>query len=75
MAKAVFNVQDQFLNQVRRESVQLKIKMMSGEVIQGTIKSFDNFCLLLDANGDMLVYKHAIAEISAAKAGFRLQQQ
>lgn len=75
MAKAVFNVQDQFLNQARREAVPLKIKMMSGEVLEGTIKSFDNFCLLFDSHGDTLVYKHAIASISAVKAGFRLLQQ
>ncbi|CAH2030345.1 RNA chaperone Hfq [Trichlorobacter ammonificans] len=72
MPKAPFNIQDQYLNQARKEHVRLKVRMMSGETIEGMIKSFDNFCLLLDASGDVLLYKHAIATITAADGSFRL---
>ena len=72
MSKAPFNIQDQYLNQSRKERVRVIVKMMSGEAIEGHIKSFDNFSLLLDANGDILLYKHAIATITSADGTFRL---
>lgn len=74
MSKIPFNIQDQYLNQARKEHVKLAIRMMSGETIAGMIKSFDNFCLLMDAEGDILIYKHAIATITSADGKFRLHQ-
>jgi host factor-I protein len=46
--------------------------MMSGEALEGQIKSFDNFSVLLDAGGDILIYKHAIATITSVDGTFRL---
>ena len=43
MAKTPFNIQDQYLNQARKERVKITVVMMSGEQLQGYIKSFDNF--------------------------------
>jgi len=43
MAKSPFNIQDQYLNQARKERVLVDIAMMSGEKLQGYIKSFDSF--------------------------------
>ena len=74
MAKAPFNIQDQYLNQARKERVRVSVNMMSGDKIEGFIKSFDNFSLLLDSNGDMLIYKHAISTITSADGSFRLHQ-
>lgn len=68
MSKAPFNIQDQYLNQARKERVKVVVRLMSGESLEGHIKSFDNFSLLLDAGGDILLYKHAIATITSLTA-------
>ncbi len=46
--------------------------MMSGEKLEGYIKSFDSFCVLVDSNGDILLYKHAINSITSTDGSFRL---
>jgi host factor-I protein len=74
MAKAPFNIQDQYLNQSRKERVKVIITMMSGDKLEGFIKSFDNFSVLMDHNSDVLIYKHAISTITAADGAFRLHQ-
>jgi len=74
MAKAPFNIQDQYLNQARKERVRVIVTMMSGDKLEGHIKSFDNFSVLLDYNGDILIYKHAISTITSADGAFRLHQ-
>lgn len=74
MAKAPFNIQDQYLNQSRKERVKVAIVMMSGDRLEGYIKSFDNFSVLLDSSGDILIYKHAISTITSADGTFRLHQ-
>ena len=72
MAKSPFNIQDQYLNQARKERIFVDITMMSGEKLQGHVKSFDSFCVLVDCNGDLLLYKHAISAITSADGNFRL---
>jgi host factor-I protein len=57
------NVQDQFLNRMRREKAWLTVSLLSGEKLYGTIAGFDNFCIQLKGEGDQLIYKHAIAAI------------
>ncbi len=74
MTKAPFNIQDQFLNQSRKERVKVVIKLMSGENVEGFIKSFDNFSVLIELRGDHLIYKHAIASITSVEGNFRLHQ-
>jgi host factor-I protein len=74
MTKAPFNIQDQFLNQSRKERVKIALKLMSGDVIEGYIKSFDNFSILLEVHGDILVYKHAIASLTSSDGQFKLHQ-
>lgn len=72
MAKSPFNIQDQYLNQARKERVKVVIVMMSGDKLSGYIKSFDSFCILVESEGDMLIYKHAVSTISSADGTFRL---
>ncbi len=74
MAKAPFNIQDQYLNQSRKERIKIVVHLMSGEKLQGFIKSFDNFSVLLEAGGDILIYKHAISTITSVDGAFRLHQ-
>jgi len=72
MPKTPFNIQDQYLNQARKERVRVSITMMSGEKLEGFIKSFDSFCVLVDSSGDILLYKHAISSITSSDGNFRL---
>jgi host factor-I protein len=75
MNKAPFNIQDQFLNQSRKERIRVSVKLMTGQTLEGTIKSFDNFSVLTEIQGgDMLIYKHAIASITSVDGLFRLHQ-
>ncbi len=58
------NLQERFLNVVRKSKTSLTLYLISGVKLQGTVTAFDNFCILLRRNGQsQLVYKHAIATI------------
>lgn len=58
------NLQDTFLNQVRKSKIPLTIFLVNGVKLQGVITWFDNFCVLLRRDGlSQLVYKHAISTI------------
>jgi host factor-I protein len=58
------NLQDTFLNHVRKSKVPLTIFLVNGVKLQGVVTWFDNFCVLLRRDGhSQLVYKHAISTI------------
>ena len=58
------NLQDTFLNHVRKNKSSLTIFLVNGVKLQGIVTWFDNFCLLLRRDGhSQLVYKHAISTI------------
>ena len=62
------NIQDVFLNYVRREKLTVTIRMMDGHEVEGCIKNFDRFALVLDRDGtDEMIFKHAIAGIRTPK--------
>ena len=67
--KPKINVQDQFLNQARREKVEVQVELVDGVKLEGLIRSFDNYCLIFEADSYHLIYKHAISNINAAKGG------
>ncbi len=69
MPTKVINLQDTFLNQVRKENVPVTIHLVNGFQIKGSVKGFDNFTVVLDVLGkQQMVYKHAISTITPAKA-------
>ncbi len=72
MNKAPINVQDQFLNQVRREKIAVTVDLASGKTVKGTIRSFDNFCVIIEGQGQQLIYKHAISSIYPTERTVRL---
>ncbi|WP_243371465.1 RNA chaperone Hfq [Geotalea sp. SG265] len=74
MPKAPFNIQDQYLNQARKERVKVTVQLMAGSKLEGYIKSFDNFSVLMEVQGDLLIYKHAISSITSVDGSFRLHQ-
>jgi len=71
-AQTPFNIEDQYLNQARKERVRVTIVMMSGEKLEGYIKSFDLNCILIESSGDILLYKHAVSSITSADGSFSL---
>ena len=63
------NVQDAFLNHVRREGLPVTVHMMDGTDVDGRIKQFDRFAVIVERDGrDQLVFKHAIAAIRVPPA-------
>jgi len=63
------NLQDVFLNQMRKEHIGVTIYLTNGFQLKGMVKGFDNFTVVLDSEGkQQLVYKHAISTISPMKA-------
>ena len=64
MASDRQNLQDAFLNQVRKEKNSVTVFLINGVKLQGVITWFDNFCILLRRDGQsQLVYKHTISTI------------
>lgn len=64
MAEKAQNLQDTFLNHVRKAKTPLTIFLVNGVKLQGVLTWFDNFCVLLRRDGhSQLVYKHAISTI------------
>lgn len=64
MSEKTHNLQDTFLNHVRRNKSNLTIFLVNGVKLQGVITWFDNFCVLLRRDShSQLVYKHAISTI------------
>lgn len=58
------NLQDAFLNQIRKENIPVTIFLVNGFQIKGMVKGFDSFTVFLDVDGkQQMVYKHAISTI------------
>jgi host factor-I protein len=64
------NIQDAFLNTVRREKATVMIYLVNGAKLTGRIRSFDKFSVLLEAgSNEQLIFKHAISTISQSRRG------
>jgi len=64
MSEKKQNLQDTFLNQVRKSKTPVTIFLVNGVKLQGVVSWFDNFCVLLKRDGHaQLVYKHAISTV------------
>ena len=62
------NLQDAFLNQVRRDRTNLTVFLMNGFQMHGIIRGYDGFTVVLDSDGrQQLIYKHAISTIIPPK--------
>jgi host factor-I protein len=63
------NVQDVFLNNIRKQKVPVTIFLVNGVKLQGIVTWFDNFCILLRRDAmSQLVYKHAVSTIMPGAA-------
>lgn len=62
------NIQDAFLNTVRREKTTVTIYLLNGAKLLGRIRSFDKFSVLLESGAqEQLIFKHAISTISQSR--------
>ena len=67
--KNIINLQDVFLNQVRKEHVPITIYLINGFQLKGYVKGFDSYTIVLDSEGKQhLIYKHAVSTITPLKA-------
>ncbi|HPF21404.1 MAG TPA: RNA chaperone Hfq [Syntrophomonas sp.] len=68
MMKNQMNLQDAYLNQIRKDKILVTIYMINGFQIKGVVKGFDNFTVIVELDGrQQMVYKHAISTISPFK--------
>ncbi len=61
------NLQEPFLNILRRERVPVSIYLVNGIKLQGQVESFDNYVILLKNTVSQMVYKHAVSTIVPAR--------
>lgn len=63
------NIQDTFLNSVRKDKSQITIYLVSGVKLTGRIRSFDKYSVLLENNNqEQLIFKHAISTVVSSRA-------
>jgi host factor-I protein len=62
------NLQDVYLNQLRKERIPVIVFLTNGVRLKGVVKGFDNFVVLLKDMNEQLVYKHAISTIVPEKS-------
>ncbi|WP_085992341.1 RNA chaperone Hfq [Oceanobacillus senegalensis] len=67
MAQTV-NIQDQYLNQLRKNHISVTVILTNGYQLRGVVKAFDNFTVLVETEGkQQLIFKHAISTFAPAK--------
>lgn len=66
MSKSQINLQDTFLNQLRKESIPVILYLTSGVQLRGQVRGFDAFTVILEGQGKppQLVYKHSIVSVA-----------
>ncbi len=62
------NLQDSFLNQLRKEKVPVVVYLINGVRLKGIVRGFDSFVVLLKEANEQLIYKHAISTIVPEKS-------
>ena len=68
MEKPVQNIQDVFLNNLRRDRTVVTMFLMGGVKLTGKIKSFDKYAVIMETNShEQLVFKHAISTVVVAR--------
>lgn len=61
------NLQDSFLNNVRKAGTPVTIHIVNGFTLKdAVVKSFDSYCMLVECEGkQLLIYKHAVSSVTA----------
>ena len=75
-SKPAQNIQDTFLNTVRKDKSPITIYLVSGVKLTGKIRSFDKYSVLLENNSqEQLIFKHAISTVVSGRAGMHTDTQ
>jgi len=75
MAKVTVNLQDSFLNQIRKEGSEVKIVLTDGSSLTGVVRGFDNFTVIINSKDSQhLIYKHAISQLITKRDARRVQK-
>jgi len=75
-SKPAQNIQDTFLNTVRKDKSPITIYLVSGVKLTGKIRSFDKYSVLLENNSqEQLIFKHAISTVVSGRAGMHLDSR
>jgi host factor-I protein len=73
-SKPAQNIQDTFLNTVRKDKSPITIYLVSGVKLTGKIRSFDKYSVLLENNSqEQLIFKHAISTVVSGRAGTHME--
>ena len=73
-SKPAQNIQDTFLNTVRKDKSPITIYLVSGVKLTGKIRSFDKYSVLLENNSqEQLIFKHAISTVVSGRAGAHME--
>jgi host factor-I protein len=73
-SKPAQNIQDTFLNTVRKDKSPITIYLVSGVKLTGKIRSFDKYSVLLENNSqEQLIFKHAISTVVSGRVGSHLE--
>jgi host factor-I protein len=72
--KPAQNIQDTFLNTVRKDKTAVTIYLVSGVKLTGKIRSFDKYSVLLENNNqEQLIFKHAISTVVSSRSGLHTE--
>jgi len=75
-SKPAQNIQDTFLNTVRKDKSPITIYLVSGVKLTGKIRSFDKYSVLLENNAqEQLIFKHAISTVVSGRVGPHAESQ
>ena len=69
------NIQDMFLNSVRKDATPVTIHIINGYTLKdAVVKSFDSYSILVECDGkQMMIYKHAVSSITAPKEAVKAE--
>jgi host factor-I protein len=69
VSKAQANLQDGFLNQIRRDNIPVTVYLVNGVQLKGVVRGFDSFTVVLENDGrQSMIYKHAMSTVSPMRA-------
>jgi host factor-I protein len=73
-SKPAQNIQDTFLNTVRKDKSPITIYLVSGVKLTGKIRSFDKYSVLLENNAqEQLIFKHAISTVVSGRVAAHVE--
>ncbi|MCY0876412.1 MAG: RNA chaperone Hfq [Firmicutes bacterium] len=68
MTNKLVNIQDNFLNQIRKDNIPVVVYLVNGFQIRGMVRAFDNYTVVIESEGKMqLIYKHAVSTFTPAR--------